>query len=388
MDNSKVSAPFATATNAPLTRIYVNVMTAGPAVTFLDLQDQFASGTSQPTIADSTAATYTISNGGNGDAHIAINTPCPLAPAEVSLSLPLAPGQITSPMFGKDVWTSGPLTFVPPPGGYGPGDLLKLNITLTGGCLTVTDTGFFNTDESIYFFIGGSGGVGGGLVHDLVYSWTFTGVTGTLPINPILGVGVLGGISGNGLINLTNVRRDLELTNGSFTFCDIHLAVLVPATIGANWAPTFVNVSVDGDSVSIAPPPPPPSARQVQVFPGTAPDRGTNAAGEPFLSTVCPPGVLTADGQAIKEKAIAGAASAGKKGGAPQDKDVNNDNKKDYFMGEWQFIQVQDDKDLVVRKWCIDDGLPFFTLEILTSSRDPATGKFIETQRLPPGDVT
>lgn len=72
----------------------------------------------------------------------------------------------------------------------------------------------------------------------------------------------------------------------------------------------------------------------------------------------------------------------------PKDKDVNGDKRTDYFMGEWKFIEG--DKDLVVRKWCINKPQgtntfnDFFSFEILTSKRNE-DGGFTETPRVTPG---
>ncbi|GEM_PF-6024637 len=107
------------------------------------------------------------------------------------------------------------------------------------------------------------------------------------------------------------------------------------------------------------------------------PNRGSS-------STTCPPGNRDATGKFTKAKA-----------NDPRDKDVNGDGTADYFMGEWKF--VDGDNDLIVREWCInkaetpdDPTTPqnerrfhdYFTQEIITSL------KGVETPRISPGSPT
>ena len=57
-----------------------------------------------------------------------------------------------------------------------------------------------------------------------------------------------------------------------------------------------------------------------------------------------------------------------------RDKDVNGDSRKDYFLGEWKFVDGS--KDLIVRRWCINQTAStgrdahfndFLSFEVITS---------------------
>jgi len=101
------------------------------------------------------------------------------------------------------------------------------------------------------------------------------------------------------------------------------------------------------------------------------PDRNGAAAGLGD-NTSCPPGPdATTKG--------APAATLG-------DKDVNNDGRDDFFMGEWKFVEGA--KDLIVRQWCINKPAvgghfaDFLTFQIITSLNG------VETERVPPKEPT
>ncbi|KPL23578.1 MAG: hypothetical protein AMJ75_05815 [Phycisphaerae bacterium SM1_79] len=124
--------------------------------------------------------------------------------------------------------------------------------------------------------------------------------------------------------------------------------------------------------------------KQLTVEEVDAPDRNGAAAGKGDNQS-CPPGpTSTQKGTPNKDLG---------------DKDVDKDKDLDYFMGEWKF--VKGDKDVIVRKWCInvpetpdDPNTPqnehrfndFYSIEILTSLRD-AQGNWTETQQVAPGAV-
>jgi hypothetical protein len=42
----------------------------------------------------------------------------------------------------------------------------------------------------------------------------------------------------------------------------------------------------------------------------------------------------------------------------PRDQDVDGDAVKDYFMGEWKFVDGASKKNVIVRKWCLNGGAP------------------------------
>ena len=67
----------------------------------------------------------------------------------------------------------------------------------------------------------------------------------------------------------------------------------------------------------------------------------------------------------------------------PKDKDVNNDGRKDWFLGSYKYEKGNKDVELTI--WCIN-GRPrteFVSYEIKTSLRDPQTGSFVDTVRVP-----
>lgn len=113
------------------------------------------------------------------------------------------------------------------------------------------------------------------------------------------------------------------------------------------------------------------------VTPGQPPDRGE------FNAAVCPPAITDANGN-IKKAALPGGTK--EQGGSPQDKDVDNDGKKDYFMGEWKF--VKGDRDLTVQQWCISRGDDFIRSYISLDIQPSSKGKPIPGTGEHPGRVT
>ena len=71
---------------------------------------------------------------------------------------------------------------------------------------------------------------------------------------------------------------------------------------------------------------------------------------------------------------------------AQKDQDKNGDGRVDYFLGEWKF--VEGNKDVIVRKWCLNGGPPngafhdAFSFEIATSLNGT------ETQQVKPSNET
>jgi hypothetical protein len=183
-----------------------------------------------------------------------------------SFTITLDPSQIVNGLT-KDVWTSPDLILPPTP--LNAGDTLILDVNFGPGpygqFLQVSDF-FANGDESIHFFLNGTGGIGGGELQTLDYSWTFTDVMGGLLVNPVLGSGTLSGNTGNAQILPGTIvpldpspHRSLDLTTSSFCFGDITLSMLVPATITGPWTPSLARLSVDGEDVQISPCPEPGS---------------------------------------------------------------------------------------------------------------------------------
>lgn len=176
--------------------------------------------------------------------------------------IPIKPSQITATLGGQ-VWTSPVLKFNKE---YKKkNEVLELNFTLDKP-LRVTDWGIFNNDESIHFRFDGAGATPGGPVQDLRYKWKFTGVTGDYRAdNPITGTGILNGNGGLGYINNTTsffkpfgdsqAVRDINLTDHSFTFTDLHLTVEVPSSVSDTWSPDQVTFSVAADKIAIVPEP-------------------------------------------------------------------------------------------------------------------------------------
>ena len=93
---------------------------------------------------------------------------------------------------------------------------------------------------------------------------------------------------------------------------------------------------------------------------GKAPDRDGNGQTDGYEQG-CPPVQDNFPAPGSQTKAAHVAA----------DKDVNNDGRTDFFMGEWEFIKGN--KDLKVRMWCINKAESaggwgdYFTFEVLTS---------------------
>jgi len=162
--------------------------------------------------------------------------------------------QINRSSSWEQVWT---ISWTFPRVTLNAGDVLVLDVRFVKNkaCqgLQVSDGGVFNDDESIYFKVFGSGGVGGGVCHTLPFTWEFKNPGGALMARRSI-------VSGNGvLLGLTGIGRtgtctsdehvDVDLTRTNFVFCGIKLTLQVPATIGAPWAPNQVTLSVDADGL-------------------------------------------------------------------------------------------------------------------------------------------
>lgn len=115
-----------------------------------------------------------------------------------------------------------------------------------------------------------------------------------------------------------------------------------------------------------------PASASAQVV--KAPNRNGAAPGD---NTSCPPGP--------------NATTKGVPAAGLGDKDVDGDGTDDFFMGEWKF--VQGNRNLVVRKWCINKPAAasgafgdFFSTQVLTSLNGVDTEKLKPTQAFCPFD--
>jgi hypothetical protein len=134
-----------------------------------------------------------------------------------------------------------------------PGSPFTLDLILSTP-IQLADTGIFSSDESIHITIErpqpptGSGGVDAPGTTG-TYTFTLTNPTGS-HANPLSFTGPLLPSASGGAIAFSDT--DVEITNGSMTFGDVH--VTITATTGA-YTFSRVTVGVDADSVSMVPEP-------------------------------------------------------------------------------------------------------------------------------------
>ena len=85
------------------------------------------------------------------------------------------------------------------------------------------------------------------------------------------------------------------------------------------------------------------------------PDRNPDDPNDSGDNKSCPPGPSSGEVGAPN-------ASLG-------DSDVDGDGELDYFMGEWEYVitDMEETTDTKIRKWCLNQGIGFYSYEILTS---------------------
>ena len=152
----------------------------------------------------------------------------------------------------KTVWDPGNASVTPTV--LRSGDTLTFDFYLTSP-LQVTDLAS-NPDasEMIYWAVGGSGSLSS--AQSMNYDWQFLGTSGALLSVDTPGTGVLRPIPGQlqGVINVSQTFRTLNLTDSSFTFSGIRLSMTVPS-IPADWTINTVRLDFAADDIRIVPEP-------------------------------------------------------------------------------------------------------------------------------------
>ena len=152
----------------------------------------------------------------------------------------------------KTVWDPGNVSVQPTT--LRAGDIAVFDFTLNRP-LTATDLAS-NPDasEMIYWAVSGSGTLSANATME--YDWQFLDASGALLSADIPGTGVLRPIPSQvqGVINVSQTFRTLNLTDSSFAFSGIRLSMVVPS-IASGWTINWVRLSVAADEMGVVPEP-------------------------------------------------------------------------------------------------------------------------------------
>jgi hypothetical protein len=177
-----------------------------------------------------------------------------------SLSVALAPSQISTQEvihsgLIKTLWECPALPLTQAT--LVEGDNLSVNLKFDK-LLRATDLqNTVDTNEMIYWCFTGAGSLATNL--DMAYVWQFTSASGSLFSPSIAGNGLLRRLldgSIQGVINVSETMRELNLTDGSFAFGGIRLTLSIPQ-IASGWTPTTLRLNFASDGLAILPSGPP-----------------------------------------------------------------------------------------------------------------------------------
>jgi hypothetical protein len=152
----------------------------------------------------------------------------------------------------KTVWDPGNVLVAPT--ALHSGDTLTFDCNLTSPLLATDLASNPDTTEMIYWAVAGNGSLP--TQQSMPYDWQFLGTSGALLLSDISGTGVLRTIPSQlqGVINISQTFRTLNLTDSSFAFSGIRLSMTVP-TIPSDWTISSVRLSFAADAIQVVPEP-------------------------------------------------------------------------------------------------------------------------------------
>ena len=152
----------------------------------------------------------------------------------------------------KTVWDPGNVSVMPT--ALHTGDTLTFDFNLSNRLLATDLAANPDATEMIYWAVAGSGTLS--TEQAMPYDWQFLGTSGALFSADVTGTGVLRPIPGQlqGVINVSQTFRTLNLTDGSFAFGGLRLTMTVPS-IPSSWTIHSVRVSFAADDIQIVPEP-------------------------------------------------------------------------------------------------------------------------------------